>query len=142
MRTDRIFSPVTAAVAALLFASGCVAPEHDEDAWASPASTGSPDQVADVPTDDSEQSAGDGWLSLLGADAGHGMGMPKPTGEVSAPQMVPEDEEGGDYVIAPIPFANPTIGAGLALGGAYFLELDPDGHAAVCTICGFRRPLN
>jgi hypothetical protein len=23
-----------------------------------------------------------------------------------------------------------------------FLELDPDGHAAVCTICGFRRPLN
>ena len=38
----------------------------------------------------------------------------------------PLEEEDGDFVIAPLPFANPTLGAGLAVGGAYLVKLDPD----------------
>lgn len=45
-------------------------------------------------------------------------------GETSG--VTPPDDEDGEFVMAPIPFANPTIGAGLALGAAYLVKLDPD----------------
>ena len=35
------------------------------------------------------------------------------------------EDEGGNVVVAPIPFVSPTIGYGLALGGAYLVKLDP-----------------
>lgn len=48
---------------------------------------------------------------------------------VGSTKTVPEevDEEGGgDLLVAPIPFVSPTIGYGLALGGAYLVKLDED----------------
>ena len=40
-------------------------------------------------------------------------------------------KEGGDFVVAPIPFLNPTIGYGLALGGAYLFRMDPESPPSV-----------
>jgi outer membrane protein assembly factor BamA len=42
-----------------------------------------------------------------------------------APETI-EEEEDGRFLIAPIPFLNPTIGYGLALGGAYLVPLGKD----------------
>ncbi len=32
----------------------------------------------------------------------------------------------GSFLVAPIPFSNPVVGAGLALGGGYLFQLDPE----------------
>lgn len=50
---------------------------------------------------------------------------------------IPEDEEGGSFLVAPIPFHNPTVGYGLALGAAYLLELDEESPASVFGGGGF-----
>lgn len=47
-------------------------------------------------------------------------------GDLSRPttDLPPLPEEGGNVVVAPIPFVSPTIGYGLALGAAYVFPLD------------------
>lgn len=44
----------------------------------------------------------------------------------------------GSVVAAPIPFSNPTVGTGLALGGAWLFEADPDSSTSSIGLGGFR----
>ncbi|MHA3976875.1 BamA/TamA family outer membrane protein [Halovulum sp. GXIMD14794] len=56
---------------------------------------------------------------------------------------VPEDEAGkfgfsrGSFVGAPIPFRNPTIGTGLALGAGYLFNADENSDASTIALGGF-----
>ncbi|MEP2531038.1 BamA/TamA family outer membrane protein [Shimia sp.] len=52
-----------------------------------------------------------------------------------------EDDYGlrtGSFMVAPIPFKNPTIGAGLALGGAYLFQFDAESDTSHFAIGGLR----
>lgn len=44
----------------------------------------------------------------------------------------------GSYLAAPVPFRNPTIGAGLALGGAYMFQFDPDSNTSHIALGGLK----
>lgn len=44
----------------------------------------------------------------------------------------------GSVVVAPIPFSNPTIGSGLALGGGYMFKLDPQAKTSVIGLGAMR----
>lgn len=44
----------------------------------------------------------------------------------------------GSFVAAPIPFRNPNIGTGLALGGGYLFNADPESDASTIALGGFR----
>ena len=44
----------------------------------------------------------------------------------------------GSYLVAPVPFKNPTIGAGLALGGAYLFQFDPESNTSHIALGGLK----
>lgn len=44
----------------------------------------------------------------------------------------------GSFVVAPIPFSNPTIGSGLVLGAGYLFNIDPGSKPSVVGIAGLR----
>jgi hypothetical protein len=54
--------------------------------------------------------------------------------EVEQAEMVAEGTESGDFVVAPIPILNPTLGAGLALGAAYLYQIDEGSYPSVTGI--------
>jgi Omp85 superfamily domain len=61
--------------------------------------------------------------------------------EAGATPSEAPDEYGfrnGSVVVAPIPFANPTIGNGLALGAGYLFQADPGSKPSNIGIGGFR----
>jgi len=43
----------------------------------------------------------------------------------------------GSFIAAPVPFSNPTIGSGVALGAAWLFEVDPDSDSSSVGIGGF-----
>jgi len=51
--------------------------------------------------------------------------------EIEQVEMVAESEESGEFVLAPIPILNPTLGAGLALGAAYLYTIDEGSYPSV-----------
>ncbi|MCV6825593.1 MULTISPECIES: hypothetical protein [Halocynthiibacter] len=59
-----------------------------------------------------------------------------------APKIIPENDKygisDGSFVLAPIPFKNPLIEAGLALGGAYLFQNDPSSDTSHVGIGGFK----
>ena len=59
------------------------------------------------------------------------------------PVEAPDETSGigildGSVVVAPIPFSNPTIGNGLALGAGYLFQLDEGSKPSVIGLGGFR----
>lgn len=44
----------------------------------------------------------------------------------------------GSVVVAPVPFSNPMIGTGLALGAGYLFKLDPEARTSVIGLGGMR----
>lgn len=44
--------------------------------------------------------------------------------------------EGGEWVVAPVPISNPTLGSGLAGGGGYIYRLDPSDDVSPPSITG------
>lgn len=44
----------------------------------------------------------------------------------------------GSIIVAPIPFSNPTIGSGLAIGAGYLFKADPGSKASSIGVGGFR----
>lgn len=111
---------ISAAILPVFLAASCaIAPQSE------------PLSDADVVPDqesDAERRIG---LSVTGAPWIPSVDSRELTGESTATLRPPEGSESGDVVVAPIPFVNPTIGAGLALGGAYLIKLDPDSPPSV-----------
>ena len=54
--------------------------------------------------------------------------------EAEQAEMVAETKEPGDFVIAPIPILNPTLGVGLALGAAYLYQIDEGSYPSLTGI--------
>lgn len=44
----------------------------------------------------------------------------------------------GSFVVAPIPFSNPMIGSGLALGGGYLFKVNPEAKTSVLGLGGLK----
>ncbi len=51
--------------------------------------------------------------------------------EVEQVETVASTKKSGDFVIAPIPILNPTLGVGLALGGAYLFQIDEGSYPSL-----------
>jgi len=51
--------------------------------------------------------------------------------EVEQAQTVANSKKPGDFVIAPIPIVNPTLGIGLALGAAYLFQIDEGSYPSL-----------
>jgi hypothetical protein len=111
---------VSALIACALLISSCTTPKAGED-QETPAAPGLGESRPEQANKESrlfrDILANTGKLS-----GGPVSGSGDPAGVVS---LIPEplEEEDGDFVVAPIPFLNPTIGAGLALGVAYLTPL-------------------
>ncbi|MEM9378785.1 MAG: BamA/TamA family outer membrane protein [Planctomycetota bacterium] len=87
------------------------------------------DETLEGPTEETVEDADGGLLSRIRTgkiDLSQIPGSQVLGGANRDAPSTPPDEEGGDVVLAPIPFANPTVGAGLAVAGAYLVKLDPD----------------
>ena len=54
------------------------------------------------------------------------------------PNMIETEEADTDYVIAPIPMSNPTIGSGLGLAGAYLYTIGETVEPSFTGVGGFR----
>jgi len=78
-----------------------------------------PDQDVERPEEERREP-----LRNLISNTGQLTGMPSPesgdmSGIVSGQLEVADDDLEGNFLVAPVPFLNPTIGVGLALGAAY-----------------------
>ncbi len=51
-------------------------------------------------------------------------------------ETVAKAKQGGDFVVAPIPMLNPTLGLGLILGAGYLFHIDPDSYSSVIAAGG------
>ncbi len=51
-------------------------------------------------------------------------------------EMSAEAKQKGDFVIAPIPMMNPTLGLGLILGVGYLFHIDPESYSSVVAAGG------
>ncbi|RLE32244.1 MAG: hypothetical protein DRJ61_10030 [Acidobacteria bacterium] len=54
--------------------------------------------------------------------------------EAEQAELFAKDKDSGDFVVAPIPILNPTLGAGLALGAAYLYQIDEESYPSVSGI--------
>ncbi|RLE28904.1 MAG: hypothetical protein DRJ61_15575 [Acidobacteria bacterium] len=54
--------------------------------------------------------------------------------EAEQAEKVAKSKESDDFVVAPIPILNPTLGAGLALGAAYLYKIDEGSYPSVTGI--------
>lgn len=108
-------------VAATLLLFSCASSPAQED----PASVGS------------EVDEQEGPLRRLLGNTGRLEGMPATNNFDMAtilsqtPDSTTEGDVGGDFLVAPIPFLNPTIGVGIALGAAYFVPIHKDSPPSV-----------
>ncbi len=120
---------VAALVALSLIAAGLVIPALAEE--------GSDEEsvqiVAEAKATGEELEEGSAWYPPAGVQ-GSGQGGTGPVviqdpGTVTDPEVAAEEGRklpSAEWVIAPIPFANPTIGTGLVLALGYIFPIDPD----------------
>ena len=61
---------------------------------------------------------------------------PRPGGQTGLPLSSKGDYKGGEWVAAPVPISNPTLGSGLAGGGGYIYRVDPADDVSPPTMTG------
>lgn len=62
----------------------------------------------------------------------------EPTGPVDLDTAETVGLRNGSFVLAPIPFENPSLGSGLALGGAYLFQADPGSGTSFVGLGAFK----
>lgn len=62
----------------------------------------------------------------------------EPTGPVDIDSVGSFGFSHGSFIVAPIPFQNPTLDSGLALGGAYLFDADPGSDSSSIGLGGFK----
>ena len=108
--------------------AGCAATSTGipQDAASETAETQSPE--ADLTEGEVSPETYRWWRDLVLSTGVPGIPGPEsvgPDGVNSWPAAQDPDLTDGDILVAPIPFIDPTIGAGLVLGAAYLTKLDP-----------------
>ncbi len=61
---------------------------------------------------------------------------PRPSGQAGLPLSSKGDYKGGEWVAAPVPVSNPTLGSGLAGGAGYIYRVDPADDVSPPTMTG------
>lgn len=86
------------------------------------------------------------WLAppMIALCVSSGSGLAQTSLYEETLDVVPDEEasaigfRSGEFIAAPIPFSNPTIGDGLAAGGAWLFYSDPESSTSSIGLGGFR----